>query len=262
MKKDKRFLFGALAIYLLVAFLFLIFYRPNYLTAILIVLMPPTLAVWWQLKNSRARVLVFSLVSVVLFAPPTELMARLADAWDVASIFPRLWGTAPLENLLFAFLNFWLGLSLYELLAGGDKAGKIAKKMFWLAGLYGLFFLMTISLYKINPAWIAFDYYQLAMLVVVAPLVVFCRLVPGLIKKAATATGLLAAIFFVFEMVALQLRYCCWPGEYLWPINIGGKIFPVDDIVFWYLLSTPALIGGYEFFAKDFIDTKVKLSLK
>ncbi|KXK27101.1 MAG: hypothetical protein TR69_WS6001001127, partial [candidate division WS6 bacterium OLB20] len=56
-----------------------------------------------------ARVLVFSVITVLLFAPPVELTARLADVWDVRSDLPRLLGYVPLENMVYAFFNFFLG---------------------------------------------------------------------------------------------------------------------------------------------------------
>ncbi len=188
--------------------------------------------------------------SLLLFAPPVELMARLANAWDVASVLPRLWGTAPLENLLFAWFNFLLGLSLYEKLTAGDQPGRLSRRFYYLLALYAIFFASVLIFYKINPAIITMDYYRVGILLVLIPLAIFIWCWPSLIKQAAATTLILALIFFIYEIIALRLGYWWWPGNYLWPITIGGKTFPLDDIVFWYLLSTPTLIGGYEFFVK------------
>ena len=239
-----------LLIYWLTALLSLFLWRPNYLLSIFIVLAAPTLVVWLNLKNSRGRVFTFAGLSLLLFAPPLELMARLANAWDVASVLPRLWGLAPIENLFFAWFNFWLGLSLYEFLTAGDVKGKISKKFYWLLGLYVFFFITVAVLYKINRTWITFDYYKVAILAVLIPLTFFVWWWPYLLKKSLKTTLILGAVFFIYEIIALRLGYWWWPGKYLWSIMIGEKVFPIDDIIFWYILSTPALIGGYEFFAK------------
>jgi hypothetical protein len=246
--KQKVLLF--LLIYWLAALLSLFLWRPNYLFSIFIVLALPTLAVWLSLKNSRGRVFVFALFSLLLFAPPLELMARLANAWDVASVLPRLWGLAPIENLFFAWFNFWLGLSLYEFFNPEKSKGKMSKRFYWLIGLYVGFFITVAILFKINPAWVTFDYYKVAILAVLIPLTFFVWWWPALLKKSFKTTLILGTVFFVYEIIALQFGYWWWPGKYLWPIMIEGKIFPIDDVIFWYILSTPALIGGYEFFAK------------
>jgi hypothetical protein len=52
-------------------------------------------------------------------------------------------------------------------------------------------------------------------------------------------------------VVSLKIGSWWWPGEYIKTFIIFGKVFPLDDIIIWYLLSTITLIGGYEFFADN-----------
>jgi hypothetical protein len=74
---------------------------------------------------------------------------------------------------------------------------------------------------------------------------------PKLIKKTILPTIFFALVFFVYELTSLLIGSWWWPGEYLWPITIFGHIFPLDDVIIWYFLSTPTLIGGYEIFMDD-----------
>ena len=111
-QKKKKILF--MASYVLIACIFVYLLKPVYLLSIFIVLVPPSIANFLWLKESRFKIFIFSLLTTILFAPPVEIMARLANSWDVQSILPRLFGIAPLENMLFAFINFFWVLSFYQ----------------------------------------------------------------------------------------------------------------------------------------------------
>ena len=93
-KKRQRLAF--LIIYVALSCILVYFWRPVYLLSITIVLVPPSIINFLWLKKSRFKILLFSTLTTLLFAPPVELAARLADAWDVQSILPRLFGIAPL----------------------------------------------------------------------------------------------------------------------------------------------------------------------
>jgi hypothetical protein len=74
---------------------------------------------------------------------------------------------------------------------------------------------------------------------------------PKLLKKVWLPTVFFALVFFVYEVVSLLVGSWWWPGNYLLSISILGHTFPLDDVIIWYILSTPVLIAGYEFFADD-----------
>lgn len=92
-QKKQKILF--MASYVLIACIFVYFLKPVYLVSIFIVLGPPSIANFLWLKESRFKIFIFSLLTTILFAPPVEIMARLANSWDVQSILPRLFGIAP-----------------------------------------------------------------------------------------------------------------------------------------------------------------------
>ncbi len=241
---------GLLFIYVGAASLAVYFFKPTYLISIMLVLLPPALLNFFWLKNTRRKVFVFSAVTGLLFAPPIELISRLADSWDVQSVLPRPLGLIPLENMLFAFLNFFWVLSFYNYFVKNDTGdSKFSKNFRYLIGLYCLFSTAVYSLYLINPSLIRLDYLILAIPALIIPLVIFIIINPKLLRLSLSPTVFFALVFFIFEMVSLQIGSWWWPGHYLWPVSINGKIFPLDDVLVWYLLSTPALIGGFEFFA-------------
>lgn len=252
MDKKKILRISALLSYVLLASAFVLLFKPVYLASILIVLLPPSLTNFLWLKNSRAKVLVFSAFSTLLFAPPIELAARLADVWDVQSVLPRFLGLVPLENMLFAFFNFFWVLSFYEYFSDGDKSAAFSKRFKYLIGLYCLESLIVYALFFFDRGMIAMNYFVVALPILIIPGLLIFGARPRLIKKVFLSTAFFAIVFFVYEIVSLKIGSWWWPGDYLFPIKIWGSIFPLDDVIIWYLLSTPVLIGGYEFFMDDY----------
>lgn len=251
MPPDRRIKILYLLVYVFAACLFVFWLKPYYLFSILIVLLPPALINFFWLRRSRRKILIFSVLSTLIFAPPIELANRLANAWDVQSIFPRPFGIVPLENMLFAFINFFWVLSFYEYFIDRDASKVISRRLKYLVGLYCLTAIIIYLLYFWNKDIIALNYFQMAVPVLIIPSLLIFGRKPGLLKKAALPAAFFAMVFFVYEFVSLQIGSWWWPGEYFLSFEIAGKIFPLDDAIFWYLLSTPVLIGGYEFFADD-----------
>ncbi|HZJ41089.1 MAG TPA: hypothetical protein VFD16_02400 [Candidatus Saccharimonadales bacterium] len=248
-KKKQRLIF--LLAYVILACAIVYFWRPVYLVSIVLVLVPPAVINFLWLKKSRFKILLFSVLTTLLFAPPVELAARLANAWDVQSILPRLFGIAPLENILFAFLNFFWVLAFYEYFVDKDRRGRISKRFRFIILGYILLFLVVFSIFFITPNLLAVNYALLALIILLVPGVIMFYFNPKLLKKIWLPTVFFALVFFIYEAVSLIVGSWWWPGEYILPINLVGNIFPLDDVIIWYFLSTPILIGGYEFFVDD-----------
>lgn len=251
--KKKRVTF--LAAYVLLATLLVLFLKPYYFFSLLIVLMPPSLINFYWIKDQTARksILLFSLVSLALFAPPVELSTRLANVWDVQSIFPRPFGLIPLENMLFAFFNFFWGLSFYVYFSSSVvKKLRKSVRFKYLVTLYLLLNVLIYGLFFLNPALIKTSYAVMAVTILILPMGIIFARYPKLYKKTVLPTLFFAFVFFVYEIISLEIESWWWPGSYLYSFNFNGHVFPLDDVVIWYFLSTPALIAGFEYFANDY----------
>jgi len=237
--------------YVILACFLVLLVKPPYIISILLVLVPPSLVNFSWLKKSRWQVLLFSLMTTLFFAPPVELVSRLADAWDVQSSFPRPFGLIPWENMLFAFLNFFWVISFYKYFVDGDGRGKISRRFKYLMGLFVAIFTLTFILYWIDPDMIHIPYYLLAIPILIIPGILLIIHRRQLIKKTLLPTAFFFSVFLVYELVSLKIGSWWWPGEYLYSIKLFNKPFPLDDVVIWYILSTPVLIYGYEYFMDD-----------
>ncbi len=251
MNREKKVRLTLLGGYVVVASILVLLIKPYYFFSLLIVMVPPTLANFLWLRMSRKRILALAIPATVIFAPPVELVSRLSDAWEVQSIFPRLLGEVSVENMLFAFINFVWVLSFYEYFVKGDKTGGISKNFRYLMVIFIIFSIVIFSLFSIDPSLVAMTYFEISLLILIIPCIIFFSARPTLLRKVILPTAFFALVFFVYEVVSLAIGSWWWPGEYLIPLEFGGIVFPLDDVIFWYLLSTPALIGGYEFFVNE-----------
>lgn len=245
-KKHVRI--ALLLAYVLAACLLVYYWRPTYLVSIIVVLVPPSVINWLWLRGSRRRVLFFAAVTTALFAPPVELISRLADAWDVQSILPRPFGVMPLENLLFAFLNFFWVLVFYEYFSSQDARRPPSRRIRMLLAMYVILDMLVFGLFLWRPNLVRIGYAWTGLLILLLPSVLIFRRRLPLLRRTVLTTLFFAAVFFAYEYVSLCIGSWWWPGEYLLPIKLCGRVFPIDDVVIWYLLSTPTLIGGYEYF--------------
>jgi hypothetical protein len=249
MKIDKK-IFWLLS-YVLVAGLIVYLWRPTYLISILLVLLPPSIVNFWWLKKSRLKILTFSVATVFIIAPAIELCARLAQVWDVESVIARPFGLIPIENMIFAFLNFLWGLSFYEYFVDRDTTKKISAKFKILIGIYIFSAIAIYTTYFVNKTLVTLNYFTIAIPLLILPAIIIFLNKPQLIKKVILPTLFFAIVFFYYESISLIIGSWWWPGQYLFQTKMFGKVFPLDDVIIWYFLSTPVLIGGYEFFTDD-----------
>lgn len=248
--KKNKILF--LFFYVIIAGFLVYFLRPNYFVSILIVLAVPAFINFYWLKKAKTKVLFFSLITTLLFAPPIELLARLANAWDVSSIFFRPFALIPLENILFAFLNFFWVLCFYEYFFDTEKKYfDISRRFKYLFILYVILSLTVYIMFFSVPHLLATDYYLVGLIFLLPAFIYLAIKFPHILKKSLFVIVFFALIFLFYEVVSMSIGHWWWPGNYLLTISISDMIFPIDDIIIWYFLSTPTLILGYEFFVDD-----------
>ncbi|MEI8361452.1 MAG: hypothetical protein WCG01_04955 [bacterium] len=228
--------------------------KPHYFYSILLVLMPPMLLTFsWHKKHDVVEILSFSLITTLFFAVPIELIARLNNIWDVDSIFYRPFNLLPLENLLFAFINFAWVIAFDQYLFTSIKHPRqlMNKRLSFLFGLYLTLFIMTFSLFIYEPSVLNFSYFTLSLPILIFPLVFFIFKKPKLLAQSLHSTIFFAIILFVYEAVSLKTGSWWWPAKnYLFSTHLFGQIFPLDDVLIWYLISTPVLVTSYRYFVK------------
>jgi hypothetical protein len=244
-----------LLIYALLTSVLVFIIKPHYFYSLLIVLVPPTaLNLFWINTEERKRILIFSVISLIFFAFPIELIARLNNIWDVDSIFFRPFGLIPFENMLFAFINFSWILSFDKLFFPNNKkvSSSFHHRYRILLSLYTFLSLTIYAAYCLNPAILRLNYLYLGLPIIFIPLLLYAIFKPSLFRDTLLTTIYFAVILFIYEFVSLKIGSWWWPAEsYLFPIKLSGQTFPLDDVLLWYFASTPALLCGYRYFIEE-----------
>ncbi|MBN1331953.1 hypothetical protein JW978_03650 [Candidatus Dojkabacteria bacterium] len=250
MQKSSKIII--LFLYIVFSCLLVLAIAPPYWLNLLIVYLPPTVVnLVWLKKDIRIRLILFAILTTFLFAIPIEIISRLANAWDVASSFPRILNIAPLENIFYAFINFLWPIAFYEYFIDKGRNKKINNRFSILLILYIALFVGTFMMFAIDKTIITLDYWVVGAIVLLTPLICFSIQGRIEIKRLIFPTLFFGFVFFIHEIVSLELGHWWWPGEYLLETTILGNRFPIDDVLIWYVISTPTLIMGYEFFVDD-----------
>ncbi len=243
--KEKLKHFLVLIILFVIGILLVLLIQPTYIESIILVYFPSTIYTLGLLRKSKRKILLFALASI-LFILPVELLARMTNSWDVSSIFPRLLGIAPLENIVYALVNLIYPLAFYEYFFDNDRNRNISSRWKILVTAYLILFISTFSLYFIAPDIIQFDYWMIGLAIFIPVFILLFTQKAHILKRLVIPAVFFALMFGIHEIVSMSLGHWWWPGSYLLPLEIFGHIYPVDDLVIWLLFSVIGVISGYE----------------
>lgn len=242
-KKLKNYIL-VLTLYLL-GLLVVYITKPSYLLNILVVYLPGLIYLFYLVKNSRRKILLFGLLSI-LFIIPIEILARLVDSWDVLSEFPRILGIAPIENIVYALVNIMYPICFYEYFYDNDRNPKISKNWKYLVAIFLLLFLLVFSIYYINSGYLKLEYWLIGICIYLPIFVLLFKFKKHIIKRLLIVGLTLGVMYGLHELLSMYLGHWWWPGNYLIPVTIFGHIYPLDDFIIWLLFSNIAVIAGYE----------------
>ena len=65
-------------------------------------------------------------------------------------------------------------------------------------------------------------------------------------------TAYFLVLALLVEYVGLRLDHWNFPGlHYIWKINYLGHHIPIEELLFYFILSTPGILSYYEFLDDD-----------
>ncbi len=194
-----------------------------------------------------------SILPSIVGASIFSYLAHLDGSWYNPSIFPRIFGTYPFEDFVWAFMYFYYLLSFYEYFYEKEKLLKFPKhfqKSFKILLLIAIVFSIGVY-FSHNTIIIPYFYaFQLLIFFVLLPWLILSKHQSLIIKSIKVAIFFLAP-HFIGEYIAAVNHNWWFPGHhFIGYISALGITIPIEEFL-WLLLVVPAAIAYYEFLADD-----------
>lgn len=247
-------------LYALISLLFLavslsLFFKTGVLASTLLFLGLPSGYLSLRYRKAVIKTFLFSLIFSVPFFFIIDYLAVLNKSWYLPkTIFPILFMGHPLEGYFWGFLFVYSVVIFYEYFfdrTGREKIGQNLKYFVW--GVIAALILFII-LFLVQPELLRIDYFYfwLGLFLIFAPVILFLSRFPRLTPKFIGVGLFFLPSYTLHELVGLFLNQWQFSGTHFigW-IQLFSFKFPVEELVFFILLSSPAILTYYELFDDD-----------
>lgn len=218
----------------------------NFLTSTVLFLGVPSLYLIFRVKKQLPKILIAALITGSLFGFFFDFIAELNNAWNWNGglLFGKILGVIQIDVLIWFFLWVLQIFLFYEYFIDRSKmAAKFSKQAYTITTLLLVVVALEVIIFKLNPALLYFDkaYFVMAM-IVAAPMLYFVLKKPKLVLRSMISIPYFFFVYFTHEITALKLEQWTFPGDYIFKVNFFNEAFPVEELIFWMILSS--LIAG------------------
>ena len=103
--------------------------------------------------------------------------------------------------------------------------------------------ILLVGVYKFFPSFLYFGKAYLTLcLIVSVPFVIIFFKKPKLVWHTVPMIAYFFFVYLAHEITALHLDQWRFPGDYIGLVHMFGVSFPIEEFVFWIILSS--LIGS------------------
>ncbi len=266
-KKNKKIdLLILIFIPILTAFV-LLFYRENFLISTILFFGTPSLYLAVRHKKALKKTFIFSLLFSVPLTFIFDYLIAKDKGWHiVSSILPfRIFGIVAFEQFIWAFLWVFYIVIFYEYFLDKQEKRSIFSFLFTKSETitrpmeYFALVLFTLLLFFtffafFCPTYLKIDYAYLVLGTIfgIIPLSIFLFKFPNFSVRFLKATFYFFFLALIIEYVGLKLNHWIFPGSnFIGVENFFGFMIPYEEIMIYFVLSTPIVLSYYEFFDDD-----------
>lgn len=163
-----------------------------------------------------------------------------------------MFGFWPVDEIIWFFLWVLSILVFYEHFYERERGGHVSKKFKYIA--LPTFILLTVVLIKAGletNALILSHAYLFSALPAILPVAWIIKNRPKLLTKFFKTGLFFFMLYLVYELTALSLGQWYFSGEYVGWIEINKLRFPIEELLFWMVISNFSVLSIYEGFIDD-----------
>lgn len=231
-------------------------YSTSLLLEVLMFFGLPPLYLFLRDPSIIKKTVLFSLVPWWPLTIVWEYLVFVDRTWFVPSMFRLFRESLPLEDIFWGILFLVYGIAVWEHFFNESKLKErlFNSKFKYLVGfLYvSLFFFMVLYYFRPEVLYVPYFFAWLGTLFCVIPIIFFLLKNPKMFKKLMLVGMYFFLPFSLMDYTALTKNQWWFPGRhYLGTVMFFGHVLPWDEILFFWILSMPALVCWYEYFADD-----------
>jgi hypothetical protein len=254
--KDLRMLDIALLIFfpVLAVVLSFIFNTP-YLISTFLFFGIPGLYLSFRTQKAVLRSLIFAFIGSISGTLVVDHLAALDNSWYTRSMFSyRIFNTVSFDDLIWAFLIFYLVIIFYEHFFDKSKHKIIGSHMKYFAVLTISSCTIFLLLLFTNPALLKIKYFYFfgGIAVLLIPTLAFLIEFPKFISKFLKTAPYFFYLGLLDELTALQLDQWWFPGKnFIGWVTILNFRLPYEEVFFFLMISAINILCFFEFFDDD-----------
>jgi hypothetical protein len=219
----------------------------------------PAIYLSWRHPHLIKKSLFFSVIFSVPAAFFLDYVMEYTGGWAIGAMeFPHVWilQYVSLLQIIWLILYVYLVVMYYKVFFDRNHARMLypRTKNLIILGVAVLGFLTIAHYFNQELLHIDYFYLKIGLIAVLLPLAVFW------VRRRHYVTGKflkVGAYFFgftlLYELTALHLGQWNFPAahQFIGQVTIGGYMFPLEEFLFWILISSISILAYYEYFDDD-----------
>ncbi len=238
----------------IIAALCCVFLRLNLISSIVLFFLVPSAYLTTKSKNIL-RPFIYAVIISTTVGLLFDYIGALNHTWyTIQSIFPwRIFNLIPFENPLWSFLYFYTILITYEYF-WAEKV-KYMKRGITATLIFIVFVFTAYSLVHVyNPYLIAnipYVYLIFGTVFFIIPTFTYLLFNRKDLNKFLLVAAYIIPLGFINEITSVALRYWEYPSkDFIGWVSLLKVEFPVEELIFFIILSPFAMLSYYKFLNK------------
>ena len=205
-------------------------------------------------KKHWKKIIISTLIFGALFGFIFEFIQEFNNSYHVvSSVFPKILGVVPLDNILGHIIMAFGTLVFYEHFVDRRKSSGISRHIYFVL-LPTLFIIpLVLIVFFVNPELLKIPYpYLYAGVAAIIPTIILGFSRPAFVKDMAVTAIFFFFLYFIYEIFAVKYSWWIYPGNnYIGQVSIIGITYPFEELFFWMMFYAASLVSYYELFVDE-----------